>query len=133
LDYDYQNPLSARGAPHPSALQTLQPATVSPSKIVLSDRDFAQIIKAETRRNQVELANLYGSQITNRQHVDKLSRELEVQRERERIQQAQRSLEMERVMNRYKKDNYRQELDQCLQHKQLKDSEINGQQSEGLK
>lgn len=51
----------------------------------MSDRDYSQIIKAETRRNQVEMANLYGAQVANRNHVDKLSKELEVQRERERI------------------------------------------------
>jgi hypothetical protein len=39
----------------------------------LTDRDYSQIIKAETRRNQLELAGLYGAQINNKQHVDKLS------------------------------------------------------------
>ena len=80
----------------------------------MSDRDYSNIIRLETRRHQQELAGLYGAQISNRHHVDKLSRDVEVQRERERIEQAQRSLELERVMNRYKRDNYRQELDQCL-------------------
>jgi hypothetical protein len=66
LEYESSNPLSARGAPNPSSLATIQPASSSPSKIVLSDRDYKQIIKAETRRNQVELAGLYGAQINNK-------------------------------------------------------------------
>ena len=65
--------------------------------------------------------------------MDFIQKELEIQKERERIQQAQRSLELERLMNRYKKDSYRQELDQCLQYKHQKDNEMQGQQSEGLK
>jgi hypothetical protein len=39
----------------------------------------------ETRRHQQELAGLYGAQISNRHQVDRLSRDVEVQRERERI------------------------------------------------
>lgn len=31
------------------------------------------------------------------------------------------------MMNRYKRDNYRQELDQCLQYKQIKETEVSGQ------
>jgi hypothetical protein len=71
--YENLNPLSARG-PAPQSMQTLQvPNAASPSKIVLSDRDYSKIIKAETRRHQLELAGLYGAQINNKHHVDKLS------------------------------------------------------------
>ena len=50
--------------------------------------------------------------------------------EKERIQQAQKSLELERVINRMKRDNYRQELDQCLQYKQQKVSHNQGVNSQ---
>jgi hypothetical protein len=37
---------------------------------VLTDRDYSKIIKAETRRHQLELAGQYGAMINNRQYVD---------------------------------------------------------------
>lgn len=59
-------------------------------------------------------------------------KEYEIQEERERIVQAQRSLELERMMNKMKKDNYRQELDQCLSFKQQKDNQMQGLNSQVL-
>ena len=53
--------------------QALPMGSPQQQKIVLTDRDYSKIIKAETRRHQQELAGLYGAQINNRHQVDKIS------------------------------------------------------------
>ncbi len=59
--------------PPPNVSQTLQVQGSPNNKIVLTDRDYSKIIKAETRRHQLELAGQYGAMINNKQFVDQAS------------------------------------------------------------
>jgi hypothetical protein len=46
----------------------------------------------------------------------------DLQEERERIAQAQKSLELEKVIQKMKRESYKNELDHCLRMKQAKDN-----------
>ncbi|TNV82891.1 hypothetical protein FGO68_gene2685 [Halteria grandinella] len=90
------------------------------AKVVITDRDYRNMIREETRRNQIQLAGQYGQMINNKKYIEKESKVSDIQEERERIAKAQKSLELEKVIHQMKRESYKNELDQCLQMKQAR-------------
>jgi len=43
------------------------------AKVVITDRDYRNMIREETRRNQIQLAGQYGQMINNKKYIEKES------------------------------------------------------------
>ncbi|CDW74977.1 UNKNOWN [Stylonychia lemnae] len=71
----------------------------------------------DNKRQKQQLADEYGTSITNQKAKQQEIRQLEMIDEQRRIQEAHRSLELEKIVKKQKLDNYRKQLDAQLNMK----------------